>query len=163
MDALFATDRNNTALLLQRLTLAVVMSAHGAQKVLGWFGGHGLHATIAGFTARGIPEDLAYLVVAGETLAMIGLAFGLFSRLCALGTTAIMLGAIVLVHARLGFFMDWGDTKGGEGFEYHLLALALSIPIMIWGGGRAALDTAIAERTREREVPAGWREADALR
>ena len=149
----------DVALLAARVALGTSIAAHGAQKMFGWFGGAGFHATIQGLSHH-MPTAIALLVVLGETLGMIGLACGLFTRLCALGTTATMLGAIAIVHAPNGFFMNWSGQQAGEGFEYHLLALA--VPLVIWGGGRWSVDTLFADRDEE-DVPAPWREADALR
>jgi len=145
LERLMPTDENLASPLL-RLFLGIVFFPHGAQKLLGWFGGHGLEGTIAGFTAKGIPSDLAYLVVAGETLAMIALALGLFTRLCAFGTTAIMVGAIVMVHAPNGFFMNWGGAPHGEGYEFHLLALSMAAALVVAGGGFASVDAWLARK-----------------
>src|SRR5262245_51230648 len=115
-------------LLLQRLTLALIIGAHGAQKAFGWFGGFGFEGTMQFFTQTlHVPALLALLVILGETLGAVGLALGAFTRVAAAGVTATMLGAISLVHAQFGFFMNWGGNQAGEGFELHLLALALSV------------------------------------
>jgi putative oxidoreductase len=153
---LFDTDDSH-ARFVQRLVLAVVMSAHGAQKLLGWFGGGGLDATVRSLGAH-LPVPLVYLVVAAETVGPILLAVGLLGRLAALGTTCVMAGAVALVHAPNGFFMNWAGKPGGEGFEYHLLALALAVPIVVKGSGAWSIDRAIARRRRvapERRVPVG--------
>lgn len=147
MTRLFSTDRQSTILFAQRLVLALVMIPHGAQKLLGWFGGYGFSGTMAFFTdTMHLPAPLALLVILGESFGPVLLALGLFSRVSAFGISAIMLGAIATTHAQHGFFMNWFGAQGGEGFEYHLLALALSIPLTIAGGGRYALDTWLAER-----------------
>ena len=64
------------------------------------------------------------------------------------GITAVMIGAVLTTHLEHGFFMNWFGAQGGEGFEFHILALALSVPLMLSGGGRHALDTLIARRLR---------------
>jgi putative oxidoreductase len=161
MEPLFATDRHNSVLLVQRVALAAIMFAHGAQKLFGWWGGFGYHATMHGFVAQGIPAVLAFLVIMAETVGALLLVLGLFTRLGALGIAAVMVGAIAQVHAPNGFFMNWAGTKPGEGFEYHLLALAIAVPILIWGGGRWAVDSEIADRLER--TPRAWREADAMR
>jgi len=153
---LFDTD-DSRARLFQRLVLAVVIFAHGAQKLFGWWGGQGLSATVRGMSAH-LPVAIVWLDVVIETLGALALAVGLFGRLGALGIAAVMVGAIATVHAPNGFFMNWGGRRGGEGFEYHLLALALALPIVVLGSGAWSLDRAIARRRvapRERRVPVG--------
>ena len=136
---LIRTDHDATTTLL-RLTLAVVFFPHGAQKVLGWFGGNGFSATMEFFTSGGMPWIVAFLVLMGEFLGPIGLAVGLLSRFAAFGIGVIMVGAVVMVHGSHGFFMNWYGTQQGEGFEYHLLALGLAIAVMIKGSGAFSID-----------------------
>jgi putative oxidoreductase len=139
---LFRTNGSVAGLIL-RLTLAVVMFPHGAQKVLGWFGGQGLTPTLQSFTSAGIPPVLAWLVIAAEFLGPLGLIVGLLTRLAALGIAGVMLGAIKMVHWQNGFFMNWSGTQQGEGFEFHLLALGIAIALVIMGGGAASVDRAL--------------------
>jgi putative oxidoreductase len=146
MGHLFRTDATQSALFVQRLVLALVMFPHGAQKLLGWFGGHGLSGTMDFFTATmGLPTVVALLVIAIEFFAPLFLAAGLLTRPAALGIAAVMVGAVLTSHLSHGFFMNWGGGREGEGFEFHLLALALAVPLAIWGGGRASLDAHVAE------------------
>jgi putative oxidoreductase len=146
MTRLFSTD-DSTTRLAQRLVLAAVMFPHGAQKLIGWFGGHGFSGTMAFLTGKvGLPAPVAFLVIVAESLGALALALGFLSRLTALGIAAVMIGAIALVHARVGFFMNWAGTQQGEGLEYHLLALALAIPIVVLGGGRLSVDGWLARR-----------------
>ena len=105
---LFQTNGSAAGLIL-RLTLAVVMFPHGAQKALGWFGGEGLTPTLQFFTSAGIPPVLAWLVIAAEFLGPLGLAVGLLTRLAALGIAGVMIGAIKMVHWKNGFFMLKSD------------------------------------------------------
>jgi putative oxidoreductase len=139
---LFRTNGSVAGLIL-RLTLAVVMFPHGAQKVLGWFGGQGLTPTLQFFTSAGIPPVLAWLVLAAEFLGPLGLIVGLLTRLAALGIAGVMLGAMKMVHWQNGFFMNWSGTQQGEGFEFHLLALGIAIALVIMGGGAASVDRAL--------------------
>jgi putative oxidoreductase len=139
---LFRTNGSVAGLIL-RLTLAVVMFPHGAQKALGWFGGQGLMPTLQFFTSAGIPPVLAWLVIAAEFLGSLGLAVGLLTRLAAIGIAGVMLGAIRMVHWQNGFFMNWSGTQPGEGFEYHLLALGMALALVIMGGGAASVDRAL--------------------
>ena len=138
----------------QRIVLGLVMFPHGAQKLLGWFGGYGFSGTMGFFTdVMHIPAPLAFLIVVGELLGAIGLVLGAGTRLAAAGIAAIMLGAIFTSHVSVGFFMNWFGAQKGEGFEYHLLALALALPLVIRGGGWLSLDGALAERLRSDGAP----------
>lgn len=140
----FLRTDNDAAALIMRLALGLVMYAHGAQKVLGWWGGHGAAATIQGFSQMGLPVFITVLVLLAEFPGSLMLIFGLFTRLAAFGIGCVMLAALVLVHAKVGFFMNWAGAQKGEGFEYHLLALGLSVALLIKGGGALSLDRAIA-------------------
>jgi len=123
------------------------MFPHGAQKVLGWFGGYGWSGTMGFLTGQvGLPAALAALVIAIEFLAPVALVLGLGTRLAALGIAAVMGGAVVTVHAANGFFMNWSGTQAGEGFEYHLLALGLAAVLVVQGAGRLSLDRWLAPR-----------------
>lgn len=146
--AALTTDTSKT-LLFQRVVLAGVILPHGLQKAFGWLGGFGFDGTIAWFqSALGVPAPVATLVIAADFLGALALAAGLFSRLAALGVALTMLGAIFLVHAPNGFFMNWSGASAGEGYEFHLLALALSVPLIVRGGGASALDTWLTRRFR---------------
>jgi putative oxidoreductase len=134
---------DDRAALVARVTLGLVTFPHGAQKAFGWFGGGGFRTTVEGMGQQGIPTALAAAVVAGELLAPLALVVGFLGRLAAAGIAAIMLGAIVLVHAQHGLFMNWTGTQAGEGFEYHLLALALALVVMIKGSGALSIDRAL--------------------
>jgi putative oxidoreductase len=131
---LLQTDSGMVGLIL-RITLAVVFFPHGAQKVVGWFGGHGFKGTMKYFTDSGIPTVFALLAMAAEFLGPVGLAVGLLTRIAALGIACVMLVAIVRVHWPNGFFMNWFGNQKGEGFEYHLLALGMAISLIIAGAG----------------------------
>jgi putative oxidoreductase len=147
MKTLLATDTHNSLLTLQRAMLALVMFPHGAQKLLGWFGGYGFSGTMGYFTGSlHVPAPLALLVILGESIGALALLAGLGTRVAAFGISAIMLGAIVTTHASVGFFMNWFGNQPGEGYEFHLLALALSVPLMIAGGGRYAVDSWLRAR-----------------
>ncbi len=137
---------DDPALAIVRVTLGLVFLAHGAQKVFGWFGGHGFSATMAGFEHMGIPPILAFLAIAAEFLGGLGLLLGLLGRIAAFGILCNMLVAVFKVHAANGFFMNWTGQQKGEGFEYHLLAIAMALAIMIRGSGAISADRAIAGR-----------------
>jgi putative oxidoreductase len=148
---LFSTDSGMAGLLL-RLTLAVVMFPHGAQKALGWFGGQGFTSTLAFFTRSGIPPVLALLVIVTEFLGPLGLAMGLLTRVVAFGLLCEMLVAIARVHWPHGFFMNWTGTQQGEGFEYHLLVIGMALTVLIVGAGAWSLDRALAGRTPHQQA-----------
>lgn len=142
--ALFGTD-NSVVPFLLRLTLAIVMFPHGAQKVLGWFGGQGLDATMQAMTTHmGIPAPFAALAIAAEFLGPIGLIVGLLTRVAAFGIAVEMLVAVAKVHEPNGFFMNWSGHERGEGFEFHILMIGIAVALMVSGGGRWSVDHAIA-------------------
>jgi putative oxidoreductase len=143
LDWLLQTDSGAVGPIL-RLPLAVVFFPHGAQKVFGWFGGHGFKNTMQFFTSAGIPMGFALLAIAAEFLGSIGLAVGLLTRVAAFGIACVMLVAIMTVHWQHGFFMNWFGNQQGEGFEYHLLALGITIALIIVGGGAWSLDGVLA-------------------
>jgi putative oxidoreductase len=146
LDRTLSTDRDRT-LLFQRVLLGLIMFPHGAQKLLGWFGGYGFSGTMGFFTdTMHIPAPIAFLVILGESVGAVGLVLGAGTRLAALGIVAVMLGAIFTTHMDFGFFMNWLGAQKGEGIEYHLLALALALPLVIRGGGLLSVDGALAQR-----------------
>lgn len=129
------------ALTLVRVVLGVIFFMHGAQKVLGWFGGGGLAATVDGMTKMGLPAAVVYAVCFGEFLGGIGLITGTLSRIAAAGVGIIMIGAVVTVHWKNGFFLNWYLTPDvGHGFEYNLALIAMSLAIVLGGPGRYAID-----------------------
>lgn len=141
--------RNDFVVAFARLVLALVMFPHGAQKVLGWFGGYGFSGTMGFFTGTmHLPWALAALVILIEFAGSILLALGLLGRLSALGIAAVMAGAVVTVHRNFGFFMDWNRNQAGEGFEYHLLAIALALVVIVRGSGAFSLDRLLLRRPR---------------
>ena len=128
-----------------RLTLGGVMLPHAAQKTLGLFGGDGYAQTMHWFTGPlRLPEALAVLVIVLEQAGSLALILGLFTRAAAAGVGLVMIGAVFTVHLRNGFFMNWYGTQAGEGFEFHLLALAMVLALMLGGGGRASIDRALS-------------------
>ncbi len=153
---LFSTD-DSRALTLLRLTLALVMLPHGAQKALGWFGGAGPVGTIEGLGQHfGIPAALAALAIAVEFLAPLALLLGVGTRVAALALAGQMVVAASF-HRANGFFMNWSGTQAGEGFEYHLLYIGAALALVIAGGGSWSVDRALAGRREDPVVPAGPR------
>lgn len=150
LHSLFRTD-SNTAPLIARLTLGLIMFPHGAQKALGWYGGYGYEGTMGYFTGTlGIPALLAFLVIAAEFAGAIGLITGFLTRVSAFGIAAVMTGAIFMAHKANGFFMNWSGQQAGEGYEYHLLAIGLALIVLIHGAGRASLDVLVAKRLEKK-------------
>lgn len=140
----FFQTHDDRLITLLRLTLGVIFFAHGAQKMLGWFGGYGYSGTMHAFTGSGVPVPLAFLAIAAEFFGGLGLIFGLLGRVAAFGIGANMVVAIATVHAKNGLFMNWYGNQKGEGFEYHLLVLAIVLAIIIRGSGALSLDRLIA-------------------
>jgi putative oxidoreductase len=136
----------DVSLTILRLVLGVVFLAHGCQKMLGWFGGYGFKGTMGFFTQMmHIPAPFAFLAIAAEFFGGLGLIVGLLTRVAAFGITVNMLVAILTVHLANGFFMNWTGQQKGEGFEYHLLVLAITVALMIRGAGAFSLDRAIGK------------------
>ena len=148
MKCLFQTN-DKFSYWVPRVILGCVMLPHGAQKLFGWFGGFGFTNTMTYFTqTTGLPWIIAFLIVMGESLGSLGLILGFFTRLSALGLICIMVGAIITVHIPNGFFMNWFGKQAGEGFEYHLLVIGMSIPLVISGGGKYSVDVLIHKNFR---------------
>jgi len=126
------------SLLILRVVLGIVFMAHGAQKLFGAFGGPGLSAVVQ------MMGPIGYLVTIGEFFGGLGLVAGILPRFSAASIMVIMMGAIGMVHGKVGFFMNWAGQQGGEGYEYHLLAIAALLPIVIAGSGRYALARVLA-------------------
>jgi putative oxidoreductase len=146
MKKLLATVNDNT-LTLMRLILGVVFFLHGSQKLLGWFGGFGFSGTMNFFTSMlHIPAPFAVVAICAEFFGGIGLILGLLARVAAFGIAVNMVVAVFMVHFANGPFMNWYGNQKGEGYEFHLLALALAIPIIIRGAGAFSVDGAIAAK-----------------
>jgi len=139
------TTTNDYTLTIMRLILGVVFFAHGAQKMLGWFGGYGFSGTMGFFTHQmHIPAVFAFLAISAEFFGGIGLILGLLTRIAAFGIGFEMLVAVMMVHKQFGFFANWTGAQKGEGIEYHLLAIAIALALLVRGGGALSLDKALA-------------------
>lgn len=133
--------------MLARLCLGVVMFPHGAQKALGMFGGYGFSGTMTYFTdTMGIPWVFGFLAIVAEFLGSIALIVGGLSRVAAFGIGSVMVVAVSTTHWHNGFFMNWTGKQAGEGYEYHLLAIALALIVVLRGGGMLSLDRRLAAR-----------------
>ena len=141
-----STD-DSVATAILRLALGVVFFAHGAQKMLGWFGGFGFAGTMGFFTGTmHIPAPLAFLAICAEFLGGMGLIIGFLTRIAAFGIATNMVVAIATVHHAFGFFMNWNGTQKGEGFEFHLLVLAIAAFLMVRGAGAFSVDHALSAK-----------------
>jgi len=137
---------DDPVLTILRLVLGVVFFAHGAQKTLGWFGGFGFSATMGFFTQQAhLPAPFAFLAICAEFLGGIGLILGLLGRVAAFGIACNMIVAIAMVHWRFGLFANWSGNQKGEGIEFHLLAIAIALAIMIKGSGAFSMDRALSK------------------
>jgi putative oxidoreductase len=144
---LVQTD-DSFGMFLVRLALGIVIFPHGAQKLLGWWGGHGFGGTMEFFTTQmGLPAVVVVLVIIAEFFGALALIFGFLGRLGALGILAVMLGAIFTLHYQVGFFMNWYGTQPGEGFEYHLLAIGMALAVLVQGSGAFSVDRSLSDRT----------------
>ena len=147
---LIATD-NDIATTLVRLMVGIIFFAHGAQKMVGWFGGYGFTGTMGFFTGvMHIPALLAFLAIAAEFFGGLGLIFGLLTRVAAFGVFCNMVVAVAMVHRQFGFFMNWTGAQKGEGYEYHLLLLAALAFLMIRGAGAASVDRLLSSSASNR-------------
>jgi len=137
---------DDVGMLIVRLTLGIVMFPHGAQKLLGWFGGGGFAGTMQGMTGMGLPAVVVFLVILAEFFGSLSLIAGVLGRLGAFGILCVMVGAIVTVHLPNGFFMNWMGNQKGEGFEYHLLAIGMALAILIKGSGAFSVDRSMSDK-----------------
>jgi putative oxidoreductase len=143
---IISTD-DSIATTILRLVLGVVFFAHGAQKMLGWFGGFGFAGTMGFFTGTmHIPAPLAFLAICAEFFGAMGLIIGFLARIAAFGIATNMVVAIATVHHDIGFFMNWNGTQKKEGFEFHLLVLAIAAFLMIRGAGAFSVDHALSTK-----------------
>jgi putative oxidoreductase len=134
------STRNDYLLAFLRALLGLVFFAHGAQKMLGWFGGAGFSGTMAQFATFGMPARVALFAIFVEFFGGLGLLLGLLSRVAAFGIMVEMIGAVLTVHLHNGFFMNWTGQQKGEGYEYHILTVALCLLILVRGAGAPSLD-----------------------
>ena len=147
MKNLLVTNQNNWSALVLRLILGIVVFPHGAQKLLGWFGGYGYTGTMGFLTGMvHLPWILALLVILIEFLGAIFLVFGFATRLAAFGMFATFIGIVLTSHLQNGFFINWSNAPGvGQGYEFHLLVIGISIALIIAGGGKASIDALLTK------------------
>ena len=141
---LINTD-NDIATTVFRVMLGVVFFPHGLQKLIGWYGGYGFTGSMGFFTDNfHIPVLFAFLAIMAEGLGSLGLITGLLTRVSAFGIGVNMVVAVYMLHWQNGFFMNWFGNQKGEGFEYHLLVIAMAIALIIKGGGALSVDRALS-------------------
>jgi len=149
---LLATS-NDWTLTILRLVMGVVFFAHGAQKALGWFGGYGFAGTMGFFTQQmHIPAVFAFLAICAEFLGGMGLIVGALGRIAAFGIMCNMTVALLMVHRPNGLFMNWTGQQRGEGFEFHLLALAIGLVLLIRGSRALSVDHALTGESEAQPV-----------
>jgi putative oxidoreductase len=137
---------NDPVFTVSRLVLGLVFFAHGAQKMLGWFGGYGFSGSLSAFSTSGMPMLLALFVILTEFFGSVALICGAFARVASGAIALLMVGAIAMVHAHFGFYMNWFGQQKGEGFEYHLLAIGLAVAVLVRGAGSFSVDGLLSKR-----------------
>lgn len=136
----------NLGFSIARWTLGLAMLPHGAQKLLGLFGGYGYTATMDALTSQmGLPSIIAFSVIMIEFFGSISLLLGLFSRFWALALTGMFIGIILTTQLEHGFFMNWYGNQAGEGYEFSLLIIGLALSVVINGSGKWSLDGFISK------------------
>jgi putative oxidoreductase len=125
--------------LLLRAIVGAAFVGHGTQKLLGWFGGHGLEATSQGFESMGMRPGRVHASAASATEVTSGALtiLGFATPVAASGITAVMLTAINRVHKQNGFF----NTNGG--YEFNLVLIAAALALAEAGPGEPSLDSAL--------------------
>ena len=145
MKRIILTNHTNIYALIARVALGIVVFPHGAQKLLGWFGGNGFEGTINSLTgSMGLPWILALLVILIESIGSLLLLFGLLTRVAALGMLINFIGVVLTTQMHNGFFMNWMKVADqGEGLDYFILLFGLALIALIAGGGKGSLDAVI--------------------
>jgi len=153
MKKILKTNPENTTALIARLALGIVLFAHGAQKLFGWFGGYGFSGTMGFLTGTvGLPYIIALLVILIEFFGALFLIAGFATRIAALGIIGNFIGVVLSTNLNNGFFMNWASQANkGEGLEYFILLFGLALIALIAGGGKASIDAAIARRLSDKE------------
>lgn len=146
INKVFQTEQSD-AMAILRVVLGIVLLPHGAQKMLGWFGGYGFNGTMGFLTGTaGLPWIVAFLVIAIEFFGATALIFGFATRIIAIGIITLFSGIILTVHGQYGFFMNWTGTQQGEGYEYHLLIIGIAVALFIRGAGKWSVDHALQKK-----------------
>jgi putative oxidoreductase len=141
VSAVLSTDGSIRQTIL-RVVLGLILIPHGLQKTVGAFGGYGYEGTMGWFASLGIPAFLGFLAIAAETAGAVALVTGFTTRIAAIGVSANMIVAAVM-HSPNGILMNWSGQQKGEGYEYHLLVLAMTAVLILFGGGKYSIDRAL--------------------
>lgn len=151
MKKLISTNSADTNALIARIVLGIVIFPHGAQKLLGWFGGYGFEGTMGFLTgAAGLPWIIALLVILIEFFGALMLISGFATRIAAFGVIINFLGVVITSHLNQGFFMNWNmQPNKGEGLEYFILLFGLAVIALISGGGRASIDAILTRKNQK--------------
>ena len=137
---IFSTNNDWTGL-VTRLTIGLILFPHGAQKLLGWFGGYGFSGSMAFFTGTvHLPWIIGFIVIMIEFFGMLLLVAGVGGRIWALLTIVLMMGILITSHLDNGFFMNWFGNQKGEGYEFDLLVIGLSVATLVNGSGKFSVD-----------------------
>ena len=145
---IFKTTDSIAALTI-RVFLGGVVFVHGAQKLLGWFGGYGFTGTMDYFTETvGLPWIIAFMVIILESIGAIAMVAGIATRVLAIGYVFLGMGIVFTSHLEHGFFMNWFGNQQGEGYEYFLLWIGMAISLIISGGGAYSIDRIIAPKDK---------------
>lgn len=136
---LFNTN-DSIAPLFLRLFLALVLFPHGAQKLLGWFGGFGFDGTMNYFTETvGLPSSIGFLVIIIEFFGPVALILGFATCLWSFAIAIVMTGIILTTFTDY-FFMNWFGNQKSEGMEFFLLSIGMSASLGYSGAGRFSVD-----------------------
>jgi putative oxidoreductase len=140
------TEHNHASLII-RFVLGAVLFAHGTRGALGWFDGPGFSGMITYLTqAIGLPYVVGLLVIFLQFFGSMMLIAGVITRAVAIATCFMFAGMVVSVHIEHGFFMNWHGTRQGEGYEYHILVMAMCLGLLITGGGSWSVDRLLTRK-----------------
>jgi len=142
LNKILRTDAGIAALIL-RVPVGLILAAHGAQKLFGWFGGNGLAGTAGWMSSIGIEPGYMMAILAGSAEFFGGLALilGLLTRPAAVAAAFTMLVAIFSVHISNGLF------AANNGYEYALTLMVALIALAVQGGGQMSVDQALTQRS----------------
>lgn len=145
--ALFNSTGGYAALVL-RVPIGLILAAHGAQKLFGWFGGSGLEGTGQWMASIGLAPGYLMALLAGsaEFFGGLALVLGLLTRPAAVVVAFTLLVAMFSVHIGNGLFMS------NNGYEYALTLLAGTLSLLIQGAGRFSLDQLLQARLTRRRL-----------
>ncbi|MEJ8843691.1 DoxX family protein [Lacibacter sp. H375] len=130
---------------ITRVALGLLILPHGLQKAFGLLGGYGFKGTMGWFTeTMHIPWLLGAFIIITEFIGAISLIAGFATRFWSIMMIPLMIGAILKVHLPHGWFMNWDGILKGEGFEFHIAIITLSVITLLNGAGRFSFDRKIA-------------------